>query len=225
MQKIVLKYSVVGLVIVISLVGLVLWNQSGVSVDSSEEKSAVQETERNFKIKGLETAPIHIIEFSDFQCPSCRRAQEPLKTLIEAFPGLIKVEARHFPLSMHAHALTASKAAECAGIMGKFWPYHDLLFEKQGVWSIDPDPKSLFFAYANDLELNIRELNACMDEPETNRRIQVDRQAGQALQVRSTPTFFINGERLVGSKQLEDQGPIIIKQKLSEMIGSPNSNS
>lgn len=170
------------------------------------------------RTKGPADAPIAITEFSDFQCPSCAASQEPLKNILNQFPNLIRLQFRHFPLGMHQFALDAAKSAECASMQRNFWDYHNLLFKEQAVWSKDPDAKTLFLAYANAVKLERVGYAQCLENPQTLAHIEEDKRTGEELQVSSTPTFFINGERFVGAKQLTEKGALFIKATLESLV-------
>ena len=172
------------------------------------------------KIKGSLDAPITIVEFSDFECPSCKKGQEPLKDIYEKFPNLVQIHFKQFPLPMHRYSMDAAKSAECAAKQGKFWDYQDLLFKEQEVWSKDPDAKIIFQAFANTFGLDTQKFQQCLSDPTVVQTIEADRQTGESMQVGSTPTFFINGERMVGSKQLEDDGANIIRKKLEALVAN-----
>lgn len=167
------------------------------------------------KAWGPDNAPVTIVEFTDFQCPACARSQESLKKLFEDFPNQIKLHFKHFPLGMHVAALEASKAAECAHEQGKFWAYEELLFDQQMKWGPDIDVQTLLRAYGNDVGLDSKLFDRCMGDKRILERIEKDKMEGQALKVGSTPTFFINGSRVVGYKQLEEKGPEMIRNILS----------
>lgn len=209
-----IKKTLIGIAIVACLVGIV-W-----LIRTQKAQVAPQQTQnpRAEKIKGDLNAPVTIIEFSDFQCPSCAFAQPSITRLFEKFPGMIQLHAYHFPLAMHRFGMDSALAAECAAEQKKFWAYHDMLFREQKKWSADSDAKTLFLAYANDLELDRELFKSCFLNPETARKVEEDRQAGIKLQVSSTPTFFIGEERLVGAKQLDEKGPEIIQDKLESLV-------
>ncbi len=207
------KKIVVGVLLLICIAGLVFVVRS-----RQESVPASQEAADQVKTKGPSRAPITIVEFSDFQCPSCAASQKPLKALLNQFPNVIQLHFKHFPLGMHTMALAAAKHAECAARQNKFWDYQDLIFENQPVWSRDPDPGALFLAYANAVKLDMKSLQSCLEDPEIQKSIDKDKLMGEQNKVGSTPTFFINGERLVGSKQLEEEGPALIKKQLESLV-------
>jgi protein-disulfide isomerase len=155
------------------------------------------------KAKGPADAPITIVEFSDFECPACGAAFRDLHALTAAHPN-VRFVFRHYPLdsscnplmdrALHPDACQAAAAAECAGQLGKFWEYHDLLFEHQR--TLDRDS---LFRYARELNLDIGKFRTCLDDPATMDRVRADVAAGAKVGVDSTPTIFINGRRISGA--------------------------
>jgi len=149
---------------------------------------------------GPENAAITIIEFSDYECPFCRKWHaEVYQRLLDTYPGQIRFVFRDFPLtSIHANAFSAAEAANCAGDQGLYWPYHDQLFSMQlGLG------KQAYQQYAEQLGLDMDTFNACLDDGKYKAEIQADFEFAAQLGVRSTPTFFINGIALVGAQSFE----------------------
>jgi protein-disulfide isomerase len=158
-----------------------------------------------------------IIEFSDYECPHCRAAQSVIKSLLEHYEGKVHWVHRHFPLDMiHKWAHPASVAAVCAEQQGKFEAYNALLFDRQDVWPQAEDPRKLFYAYANEIGLDMKKFEACVLLPEAEARVNADKKEGQQLGVHSTPTFFIDNERMVGGGQLSTKGTRIIDRWLAK---------
>lgn len=169
-----------------------------------------------YRQKGPADAPIVIVEFSDMQCPACRHAVGPLKNLYDLYPGKIRIVYKHFPLErVHPHARAAARVAECAGKEGKFWEMHDLIYEGQQEWyGSEKFPDAHFSRYAKKAGLDYDGLLACAQDPAIDAAVSKDVVDGDARWVGSTPTFFLNGKRLVGSKQLGGLGPIYIDRSL-----------
>ncbi len=138
--------------------------------------------------RGSPMAQVTIVEFSDFECPYCGRAHPIVQQVLNEFEGRVRVVFKNFPLSAHPHAMSAARAAVAAGNQGKFWEMHDLLFEHQRPLE-DEDIER----YAEQLELNMDRFRADMASPETQRRIEADKEEGQRVGVEGTPTFFIDG--------------------------------
>jgi protein-disulfide isomerase len=145
---------------------------------------------------GSEHAPITIVEFSDFQCPYCQQSVKVLKALRKLYGERIRIVYRDYLGPNHRYALKAAEAARCAGEQGKFWEYHDLLFDRQSSGSWD------FLALAKELGLQREAFEACQDSGRYREQISKDLQDGLQLGITSTPTFFINGRPLVGAQPL-----------------------
>ncbi|MFN2203638.1 MAG: DsbA family protein [Caldilineaceae bacterium] len=142
--------------------------------------------------KGDIDAPIQVIEFSDFQCPYCRRhAQDAQPTLDEKYvdTGEILWIFKHFPLTIHPQAPAAGVAAECAAEQGKFWEMAEALFNSQSEWSVS-DPNPVLSGVAEDLGLDMEAFSACLDDEEMANRVASDTEDGAPF-VRGTPTFII----------------------------------
>lgn len=146
--------------------------------------------------RGPEDAPVTIVEFTDYQCPFCKRHfDEVTPTLFDTYGDDVRYVVRNFPLtSIHPQAQKAAEAAECAHAQGRFWEYHDTLFE---------NPRALGVAdlkgHARSVGLDEAEFDACLDGGETEDVVQADVEEGQNLGVSGTPTFFVNGLRYTGA--------------------------
>lgn len=160
-------------------------------------------------MKGDKNAPVTIVEFSDFQCPYCARFH------LDTFPqidkdyiqtGKVRFVYRDFPLPFHTNAEKAAEAAECAHEQGKFWEYHNKIFENQKSLSMESLKQ-----WAKDLGLDVVRFNSCLDSGKMAVEIQKDAQEGASYGVSGTPAFFVNGQLLSGAqpytnfKQLIDQ--------------------
>lgn len=204
------RYGLTGLFLTFFLVvGMLAFQNIFLQLDIP---NAYAETE---KTKGPVDAPIQLVEYSDFQCPACRYAQNIVHEFEETYAGQIRVIYRNFPLSGHEWSAVAHPCAECAGEQGKFWEYHDMLFEHQAKWSGPKDPTPVFLGYAQQLGLNLDQFAECLADESVRDRIAIEKQQGLDLKVRSTPTFFINGERFVGGKDLKQNGEKLIRKTLN----------
>jgi protein-disulfide isomerase len=159
--------------------------------------------------KGPAAAPIQLIEFSDFQCPYCQRANPTVDQVLSTYGDRIHFVYRHFPLPNHPNALPAAEASQCAAEQGKFWPYHDKLFASPSRLS-EADLKQ----HAVELGLDGSKFNACVDARKYKAQIESDRQAGEEAGVNGTPAFFVNG-RLLSGAQPFDAFKRIIDDELS----------
>lgn len=140
-------------------------------------------------IRGPLHAPVTIVEYGDFECPTCRQATGALKILFDRYPEQIRLVFRHYPLeSVHPHALMAALASEAAASQGKFWRMHDALFANQN----HLDMKHLR-AYARDIGLDVARFVADMDDTVYLQRVREHIESGKRNGIRATPTFFVNG--------------------------------
>lgn len=146
---------------------------------------------------GPENAPITIVEFSDFQCPYCQKSVGILKELRRLYGEKIRLVYRDYPGPNHPYATQAAEAAQCAGEQGKFWEYHDLLFDRQ-----TPGKGWDFPALAKELGLQQDTFIACLTTGRYREEVIKDLRDGMKLGMTSTPTFFINGRPLVGAQPL-----------------------
>jgi protein-disulfide isomerase len=162
------------------------------------------------QVLGNKDAKVVIVEFSDFQCPACRAAHPIVKQVAKEYGDKILFVYRHFPLiSAHPFAIKAAEAAEAAGEQGKFWEYHNILFDNQENLKTDDLKK-----YAEQLGLDMTKFNDALDSGKFKEKVTNDLDEGQALGVSATPTFFINNEKHQGVLDF-NQFKKIIEEELS----------
>ena len=174
-------------------------------------------------IRGNPDAPITIVEFSDYQCPFCARFYaQTLPLLLEEYidEGKVNLVYRDFPVQrIHPNALSAAAAAECADDQGKYWEYHDTLFEKQNAWAkLDSNSAiSTFSQFATEIELEQQQFDNCLESGKYLEEVQADFSDGKNYQVTGTPGFFIGNEdigfvKIIGAKPYDDFKKIIDAQ-------------
>lgn len=164
-------------------------------------------------ILGNPEAPVTLVEFSDFQCPFCARyANDTFPQIKREYvdTGKVRVVFKHFPLPFHNFAQKAAEAAECAKEQGKFWEYKEKLFQNQSALGEDYLKK-----YAQDLGLGAQRFNDCLDSGKFEKKVKEDLKEGEDAGVTGTPTFFINGEKLVGAQPFSEF-QTVIEKKLSK---------
>jgi len=163
--------------------------------------------DEEFAVDGSPDAPVTIYEFSDYQCPFCLRfAQETKPQIDEQYiaTGKVRFVYKDFPIdSIHAQARLASEAAECAGAQDAYWPMHDSLFAGKDEWADNLDAAAVFKGYAAELGLDSAAFDSCLDDGIYSDEVQADLEEGQAAGVTGTPSFFINGQMLVGAQPFE----------------------
>jgi len=156
-------------------------------------------------IKGPESAPVTIVEFSDFQCPACRGAQSLVSDVLDQYSDQVRLVFRNFPLdSIHPYARRAAEASVAMNSMNKFWEYNQVLFNQQSSWSEASSVEeldSLLTKYATDLGIEEASFSAKLAEEATSQVVANDSRLANQLGLNSTPTFFVNGKQ-VSAQQL-----------------------
>ena len=169
-------------------------------------------------VKGNKNAKITIIEYSDFQCPACNAYFPILKQINDEFSKDILFVYRHFPLKqIHKNAESAARASEAAKEQGKFWEMHDMIFVNQSVWAEDKNAKDIFIKYAKNLELDANKFKADIDSQKIKDKVNSDYQGGFQASVNSTPSFFLNGNKIQNPRSVEEFRNII-NQELEKVI-------
>lgn len=144
---------------------------------------------------GDATAPVTIIEYSDFQCPACGSFEPLVQSVSATYGDRVRIIYRHFPLStLHPNAEAAAFASEAAAMQGKFWEMHDLLFDRQKDWDELDSPTDMFAAYAGLLELDVTQFTSDLTSDAVKDRVQIDVASGNAAGISATPTFYLNGQ-------------------------------
>lgn len=164
-----------------------------VKLGGGTSTNLVDEIRDQDQVKGNPNAQVVIVEYSDFQCPACKTYYPILKQLANAYSNDVAVVYRHFPLEeIHPAAMDAAIAAEAAGLQGRFWDMHDILFNTQEIWSTDADPKEKIAQYAESLRLDMERFRSDMESSELKKKVQDDMLSGEKSGVNSTPSFYIN---------------------------------
>lgn len=186
-------------------VGYAIWGRSS-TTRSAGAMTLAEFSASDDPARGPQTAPITIVEFSDFQCPYCRSwEQQVWPQLQAAYGSQIRLVYRDFPLtSIHPEAKPAAEAAECANEQGKYWQFHDLLFT-----GADNLGRDTYLDHAATLGLDIARFTECIDTNRYAAEVEADIQDGLALGVQGTPTFIIGNQRLGGAYPFESFQEII----------------
>jgi len=184
--------------------------QAGGSPSSSRADDAPATANVSFAIReanriGDPNAPVTIFEFSDFQCPFCGRFFRMVKAdLFRDYvdTGKVTFVYKHFAF-LGQESVWAAVASECAADQGRFWEYHDLLFNQQAGENVGAFGKNRLMNFAKQLGLDMAQFEPCLKEERTLDRVQADAQEGRQANVTGTPTFFINGQPLAGAQPFE----------------------
>jgi protein-disulfide isomerase len=149
--------------------------------------------------KGSEDAAVIIVEFGDYQCPACGYATGIIEEILNEYSGKVKFVYRDFPLEhSHPNAVIAAEAANCAGEQRMYWEMHDLLFANQLALDIDS-----LYDYAETLDIDLEQFRSCLENHKYKNEIDQDFLDGLRYEVNSTPTFFVNGYRVIGANEAE----------------------
>jgi protein-disulfide isomerase len=163
--------------------------------------------------RGDPTAPITIYEFSDFQCPFCRQFVDETMPLLEReyiATGKVRLVFVNYPIpQLHPNAPAAHNFAMCAARQDRFWPAHDLLFQRQAEWGKLPDPGEYFRRLGGPAALEPEILRNCLEQRSEDWVVQADAREAGGLGIRGTPAFLINGGLLTGAQPIEIWRPVL----------------
>jgi protein-disulfide isomerase len=164
---------------------------------------------------GPANAPVKIEEFGDFECPPCGMFHPILKQMQQEFGDQLQITYREFPLTPpHRHAVAAASAAEAAGIQGKFWEMHAMIFEHQNEWKVAFEARSIFEDYARQLGLDVERFKRDVESDRVEQRIFLDGRRGHSLGVNSTPTVFLNGREVPFTDLPAERLRVLIQNEL-----------
>lgn len=183
--------------VIVLLFLAVLWGAwKALTVPVEQKVTEIPITESDWSL-GNPQAPVTIIEFSDFQCPTCAAVAPMVGQIVEANKDTVRFIYKHFPLTqIHANSEAASLAAESAGLQGKFFEMSERIFIGQSDWEDLKDPTEIFVGYAEALELDMEQFKSNLKNNDLLTKIQNDSSTGIAAGVGGTPTFFINGKKI-----------------------------
>jgi protein-disulfide isomerase len=208
------------------LVGYLAWGRNSVvtvAAPSGQVAAAEPTAKPQYKRYDIPTdgypslgpadAKIVVVEFSDFQCPYCRKFHDDTyQALLDAYPGQIRFVYRNFPLtSIHPSAMPAAVASLCANDQNAYWDFHEKLFSSE---SLDD---ATYIQYATDLGLNVDTFTSCLSSGSHDADIKKDMDFSINLGIQSTPTFFVNGLALVGAQPLANFEQLIDKELAGEI--------
>ena len=194
--------------IVVAVLGGMLYlstkNKLDISDITSEQMATIIQAEaRNGQIadhiRGKTDAKVTLVEYGDFQCGPCKSHETTVRRLHDTFKDDLAIIFRNYPVaSSHPNARAAAASAESAGLQGKFWEMHDLIYEHQETWSsAQASERDAFFqGYAEQLGLNIEKFKEDLSSDAVKKKIDFDLAVGRAQKVTGTPSFFIDGKNI-----------------------------
>jgi protein-disulfide isomerase len=188
---------------------------------AADETISGKRLAKSMHIRGNPEAPLTLEEFGDFECSSCKNVATFLDQVITEYHPHVREIFRNFPLAMHQHAREAALAAEAAGLQGRFWEMHDMLFREQPVWSSATDAGMLFDTYAETLGLDLNQFRKDLKSDKVRERIESDQARANSLGVKVAPTLFID-KRVVETK---DGTPEKVHSLIDEAVKAKSSAS
>lgn len=195
----------IGVLAVAILAGIVVFGSSTIPTTTPAKQVEKAELVRpESHAVGPTDAKVTVVEFADFQCPACAATHPVMKQLMGEYADRVRFVHRNFPLSsIHPNAELAARAAESAGLQGKFWEMYDKLFETQAQWSTQVNPEGTFTGYAKDLGLDTAKFKDDLGSEKVTEIIALDKGDSQALGLTSTPTIYINDQQFAGDRSYE----------------------
>lgn len=189
---------------VIFTIGFILVLIGGISIHNYVQKQKEIYAIANNLIRpdspslGPADAKVTLVQVLDPECESCRKMAPIVNQILKDYRGKVRLVIRYYP--HHYNSEIAIRAIEAAGEQAKYWEMHDLLFDNQPVWGAKKtSQEELIFKYAQEIELDMQKFRIAVNHPKFIAKIERDRSDSKALGVRRTPTFFVNGERLLGA--------------------------
>ena len=201
------RMPIIVLVIILMFFGFVFWqsNTNKINLSGVDKNKIISNTDQSGGIEEhvyagtSKNSKVTLIQYGDFQCPSCATVSPKLNALAKKYGEKITIIYRNFPLSIHPNALSAAAAAEAAGLQGKYWEMHDLLYEKQTEWgSANATERTEFYKkYAKEVGVKDEEkFIADMKSSNISKKIAFDKALGVDAKITGTPSFFLNGEEI-----------------------------
>jgi protein-disulfide isomerase len=208
---------ITSLVIIAIIVGAIF-------ISNSKESTETANAQGSNNWYGQEQGVITLTEYGDFQCPACAGFFPVVSQVKEQFKDQIRFEFKHFPLvQIHPNATAAHRAAQAAANQNKFWEMHDLLYENQQSWTSSTSPASIFEQYARQIELDMDKYAADVNSGEVLSIINFDVEEGKSKGANSTPTFYIDGEKIEDLSTISSiEG---FTELIQEKIDAKNSSS
>ena len=162
-------------------------------------------------VQGPENPLVTLVEYGDYQCPTCQVFHPVVSELLRLFPEELQLEFHHYPLvSVHRNAIFAAIAAEAAGEQDSFWEMHDLLFVYQATWATHPSPQTVFVSFAQRLGLDTDLFEDDLRSDEVEARVLADVTRAREMRLDGVPTFFVNGQRIAIPRSLEEFEDVIL---------------
>lgn len=200
--------------------GIIIFGAIFVLTQDSDQNSGSSKGQPTNHVMGEGQKQVTLVEYGDYECPSCQQFHAPLKQAVQQISKDIYFQFRHLPLTaIHLNAQAAARSAEAAGLQNKFWEMHDKLYENQTTWAKASSPQTLFNDYAKDLELDVEQFKTDYTSSKVNNAINADiAEFKKTGRDQATPTFFLNGRYLPNGQLLNPQTGAPDVSKIVEAI-------
>lgn len=214
------RFLIILAVLILGFVGFVVFQGKKNNNKNGGGSQTAQPSEHK---KGAGNKGVTLVEYGDFQCPSCGGYFPILQQIEKKYGDDITFQFRHFPLTqIHQNAMAAHRAAEAASKQNKFWEMHDMLYERQQNWSSSQNISQIMEDYASELGLNVERFKTDYQGSEVNAIINADISVGNSLKVTGTPTFFINGEKIEDPGRTVEEFSKIIDDAIAKTQNKSN---
>ena len=190
------------------------------TISGDEAVSARPPTE-SVHIRGNPGAAVTLEEFGDFECPTCKDLAAFLDGVIKEYHPRLRLIFRNYPLAMHHYARDAAQAAEAAGLQGRYWEMHDMLYREQPVWSSATNARRLFISYAETLGLDLDRFQKDMQSDKVRDRLESDQARAKSLGVKIAPSLYVD-KREMGTN---DRTPEGVRRLIDEAVKAKSSAS
>ena len=168
-------------------------------------------------VTGNASSSILLVEYSDFQCPACALYFPLIERLIKEEGDKIRFVYRNFPLPQHQNAIPAAQSAGAAGLQGKFWDMYKLIFSTHDEWEYSTSSKDIFRGYAQKIGLDMVKYDNDLDSNTVKEKISADTKQGANAGIDSTPTFYLNGKKIINPRSYDE-----FKKLIDEALQSKN---
>jgi len=211
------RFLIILAVLVLGFFGFIVFQSKQNNTTKNSDGSA-QTTNH---VMGAGNKGVTIVEYGDYQCPSCGAYYAPLKQAVAKYGDDITFQFRNFPLTqIHPNAMAGHRAAEAADKQGKFWDMHDMLYERQQSWTTANNVAQIMEDYATELGLNIDQFKSDYQSSAVNSSINADIAAGGDLKITGTPTFIINGVKIENPSPSVDEISKVIDAAIAKQQGT-----
>lgn len=206
---------------VLGLIAIFVVGAIWVSNNNKANAPSNNNTQPTHHVEGKGTKGVTLVEYGDYECPICGEYYPAVKQVAAQFNDQIYFQFRNLPLtSIHPNAFAGARAAEAAGLMGKYWEMHDLLYQNQNTWATSSNPQPYFDQYAQQLGLNVNTFKQKMASEQVNNLINADLSAfAKTKQQEATPTFFLDGKYVSNAKLIDNNGQPSV-QKFADVINA-----